>query len=306
RQAATIEEAELYLFPLKVSDPSKLTDICKDRVNIPSNGRVIATPWAPAGVSPFVLLAAASFGEIRSDAPGEPLKGYIDELDVGLFAPVQVAVDGVDKGLFALNPFLYVDNPAGVIMGREIFGFPKIEGSIGWNPSILEFDLRSLAFKTNTPETKATPELLLSLERSPFLSFFAPLLGGASTEPLEGADVPETLLALANAILGALGAAGLGSSFTSIRLPLLKQYRSAQPGTGTSYQDVVQAAFSIQSISAFTVFPKFLFMLSPLKLRFFAQASVDIANTLGLDEEISIERAFKVVCKLHLEGSLLV
>jgi hypothetical protein len=306
RQAATIEEAELYLFPIKVSDPSKLTDICKDRINVPSNGDVIASPWAPGGVAPFVLLTAARFAGIRSDAPGETLTGHIDELDFGFFAPVTVSVKGQDRGLFALNPFLYVDNPAGVIMGREIFGFPKIQGEIGWSPSILEFDLHSLAFKTNLPETKATSELLVSLRRWSLLSFFAPWLGSSTSEPIEGEGVPGTLIALVNEILGALGATGLGAGFTSIRLPLLKQYRSAEPGNDASYQRVVQAAFQVESISAFTVFPKFLFLTSPLKLEFFSQASVDIADTLGLDPESWIERAFRVVCKLRLEGSLLV
>jgi hypothetical protein len=306
RQAATIEDAELYLFPLKPSHPEKLSELCTLWIDGPSGGKVTAEPWAPLGGQPFVLLTAARFSKIRSDAAGEPLKGYIDELDVGFFVPVSVTVNSQSKGIFALNPYIYVDNPAGVIMGREIFGFPKIEGEVGWNPSLLEFDLRSLAFAANTTATPATQELLLSLKRSPMLSCLAPLLGGVSVVPLGSGTVSSTLEAVANAVLAALGAAGSATGFDQIRLPLLKQYRSVLPGNDACYQEVVQGTFEIESVSAFTVYPKFLFWLSPLKLKLYKHENVDIAKTLGLDDETSIERAFRLACKLRLEGKLLV
>jgi hypothetical protein len=307
RQAATIEEAELFVFPLVPSQPGKLAELCRLCIDEPSGGRVRATPWSPLGLAPFVLLTAARFSKIRSEAPEEPLKGYIDELDLCFFVPVNITtLEGGPQGIFAVNPYIYVDNPAGVIMGREIFGFPKIQGEIGWDPSLLEFDLHSLAFKTNTTATPASRELLLSLRRTPVLSFFAPLLGYSSSTPLGGAGVSGATQALADSILESLGAAAQATGFDRVRLALLKQYRSAVPGNETAYQDVVEATFQIQSISAFSVYPQFLFWLSPLKLSLYPQASVDIAKTLGLDAEILIERAFKVVCKLRLEGKLLV
>ncbi len=306
RQPATIEEAELYLFPLRPTDPERLDGLCRLLIDGPSGGTIRATPWTPLDGTPFVLLTAARFSKIRSADPLEPHKGHISELDLGFFVPVSITVGGVPKGIFVLNPSLYVDNPAGVIMGREIFGFPKLEGGIAWSPSILEFDLHSLVFKTNTASTGATQELLVSLRRAPIPSYLAPLFGYVSSSLISGPTLPATVQAVANAVLLALGAVPNATPFTSIRLALLKQYRSAVAGVGTAYQEVVEADFEIQSISAFTVYPRFLFWLSPVKLQLFKHASVDIAQTLGLADSTWIERAFKIVCKLRLEGKPLV
>jgi hypothetical protein len=309
RQPASIEEAELFVFPIPLQKPGKLADLCDRYVTQPTKGHVSATPWSPLpGGDPILLLAAARFSKIRSADPQEPLKGYIDELDVGFFFPVELAVAGNPRGIHVFNPYIYVDNPAGVIMGREIFGFSKIEGAIGWWPSVLEFDLRSLVFTNDLPNTAATVEKVLELKRSPLLSFLSPLFGGYGSNVLgEDADtraaIAKVTQALAQNLLDWIQVAAAAKGFTQVHLPLLKQYRSVDPGDDTAYQEVVRATFTIETISAFEVYPKFLFWLSPLTLHLYSYANLHIATELGIASNTEIERGFRVVCKLKLEGS---
>lgn len=313
RQPAKIDQAEMFVFPVPLADPSRIDALCDEQINDHSN-RIKVTPWRlTPGSDPLVLLAAADFSKIRSDEVNEKLKGHIQELDVGLFVPVEVRVDGGPARLYVLNPYIYVDNPAGLIMGREIFGFPKILGTIGWRPSILEFDLRSLIFKSVVAGTPATTELVLELRRTWLLSLLAPFFGSAGSIPIGQGDDKEAIARVTREMsvdllqwVGAIEAGGpvaglLG--FAEVRIPLLKQYRTAAVGTGAAYQEVVRATFSIESISAFKIYPRFLFWLSPLTLHLHEHANVDIAAKLGLAKHTRIRRGFRVVCGLKLTGS---
>ena len=50
------------------------------------------------------------------------------ERDVGFFVPAMVTA-GDSRSFANLIPYLYVNNMAGMLMGRELFGFPKLLGT---------------------------------------------------------------------------------------------------------------------------------------------------------------------------------
>jgi hypothetical protein len=312
RQPAGIDDAELFVLRIPVERPDALAELCEQRVNRPSNRRIKATPWAPlsGAVAPFVLFAAARFSGIRSGDPDEPLRGSIDEHDIGFFIPVRVEVENHPQGVYALNPFIYVDNPAGMIMGREIFGFGKIHGEIEYQPEWLEFGLRSLVFRRNHQTEPATIQRILELRRDgrePFRAFDPGEMAPFGTLP---ATKAEEISAFTGGLAASLFFGEERTSalplpgFVDVRLPLLKQYRSVEPGTGSACQEVVRATFEIVTLRGARILPGSLFGRTPLLLHLFPHASVDIQGALGLGAgPLRPTHGVAVRCQLRLTGS---
>ena len=110
------------------ADEAALQAVCDRYLNAPSNGRVRYVPLVPR-----VLLIFAEFGRLGSQDSPDSQKGIMTEIDVAFWMPV-AAVDpaGVaqkPKHLSWFIPYIFVDNPLAIASGREVYGYPKEQGT---------------------------------------------------------------------------------------------------------------------------------------------------------------------------------
>ncbi len=110
------------------ADELALQAVCDRDLNGPAQGTVRYVPLVPR-----VLLIFAEFGKLRSNDPPDSLKGVMTEIDVAFWMPV-AAVDPTGtsakaKRLSWFLPYIFVDNPLAIASGREVYGYPKEQGT---------------------------------------------------------------------------------------------------------------------------------------------------------------------------------
>lgn len=110
-------------------DRTRLEHLCSSLFGAPSGGAVVVTPSAAVAIVTFVDLP-----KIGSTDPDWADAGSISEKDVAIWLPVTLRYrdsDGnmLDQAAWVI-PYIWVDNPASLIEGRELYGFPKALGSI--------------------------------------------------------------------------------------------------------------------------------------------------------------------------------
>lgn len=108
-----------YGFVLK-GDVAALQKTCNERLNAPAGG---AVRFEPAG--PFVILAFNALRTLSSKNEPDSNKGTFSECECALWVPV---VDRVQEKSYWFHPYIFVDNPFALALGREVYGFPKSLG----------------------------------------------------------------------------------------------------------------------------------------------------------------------------------
>jgi hypothetical protein len=307
RPPAVITNATLYAFPFKASSAA-MQKICTDLITTPSGGSIVATPWHPGSVPPFMLLLCANFPCITSSTAPDSEYGYISERDVGFFIPADLTVNGVHQGIHLINPILWVDNHAGVINGRETFGFPKVLGQLSWHPAQLQFAVDALVFGSYSPYEPATVERVLTVER--VVPDWASILLGSSSYGINlstASDVPTAAAQIVSQALALLGwsSASVGP-FDRVRLALLRQFRSHLPPhapAGAMTQVVQGAEFRITSISAIEILPTLLLLPSSVRLRLEKYDSIDLMTDFGVEVLTPLRVAVRLDCDLELDGT---
>jgi len=108
-----------YGFVLKASVDAlqKTIDI---RLNAPAGS---AVRFEASG--PFVILAFNALKQLSSKNPPDSEKGSFSENECALWVPV---IDRVQEKSYWFHPYIFVDNPYAMALGREVYGFPKSLG----------------------------------------------------------------------------------------------------------------------------------------------------------------------------------
>lgn len=143
------ENVSYYGFLLE-ADRAKLQGVVDRTLNEP-----LGRPGAFSPAGEFVLLACCALPSLRSTAPGYDRMGCYAENEVAFWLPV---IDHKRARLLWLFPYIWVDNPFAMAMGRELYGFPKGLGTIGIpndpkKPE--EFSLTTQGVRTFGPEAEA-------------------------------------------------------------------------------------------------------------------------------------------------------
>jgi hypothetical protein len=274
RQPVSLEHVRMYVFPLPAHQ-GVLDLLCDRRFNDrPTGGRVRVTPLLPA-----VLLVCADIGMAHSDDPEDAPKGWLTERDAGFFVPVSLEVDGASR-VGALVPYLFVDNMAGVLGGREIYGFPKELGQIAFDPRSLAFEVQSLVLPVYSPRQRAV--------QRPVISVSAP--GPDLRLPLP-ADVLQATGRIVEKIhevlhLDAPAPAGTHPGFAEVPLLFLKQFRDAARAGEACYQGLVQANASIGTVRGGEI------LVGDFEVSLPPYASLRIAEVLGLARLVPLVQHF--------------
>jgi len=269
----------LYAFLLP-ADSERLGRLCDRYLNIGE------TRYRPLG--PFVALVGADIAQIRSLHPEDAKKGVMPEKDVAFWVPVVAGSDA--SGVFVPShvawflPYIFVDNPAAMATGREIYGFPKLSGRI----SLTEPEGRgamvtvdALAIDRYSPASLAKEQRILEVRRKAddergALSRLWDVLENATDGLASGfLDAAKALVedAQAEAVSNALREV---SPTRPVRMAFLKQVRDVGDSSRACYQSVVEA------VARVTAFRGGGPLDGPFEVRISRLASHPMVSELGL------------------------
>lgn len=114
------ENVQFYAFVVS-ADLGALQKLLDDRLNLPSGG---TEHFEPAG--PFVIFAFNKLDKMYSQNPPDSEKGWFSEQECAIWMRV---VDRKRERSLWFHPYMFVDDSYALVLGREVYGFPK---AIGW------------------------------------------------------------------------------------------------------------------------------------------------------------------------------
>lgn len=215
----------MYSF-LVPADLGALTTMIDQQLNAVGGG------YKPLG--PFVAIVCADVVQSFSTTPPDSSKGWNAERDFGIWVPV---VRGDRIGWYL--PYVFVDNVAAMVTGRELYGFFKQTADLACPASPSSpgrFAIDALIMRTFTPQTQAETARLMTLTSTE--SSVAP--DGTWSSLREAAD------AVAESVKGASWWVLLKNLIEAlvtgdVPIVFLKQFRDCVDPTTACYQAVVEA-----------------------------------------------------------------
>jgi hypothetical protein len=264
RPPGALDQTKMFVFAFQVTQLAAIQKLCDDFVNTPSGGAVQAAPFSTS--HPFVLLVCADIERACSQHPGDTNKGYAVERDMGFFVPITFTATSGTSSTAMLLPYLFVDNLAALLVGREIFGFPKLLGEI----AILEdppfAEVIAPALPVYGPERVVVDRPILQLrtvvQQAPQLCASGPVV--------------SMTLAILTSFFSLLGIPAPLGGFSKIPMVFLKQFRDVAADGVACYQAITRAEGSIGAIRRACLH------LDTFELTVFPHDSIDIAGGLGL------------------------
>ncbi len=257
----TFERTRFFYFILK-ADAAKLDALCRRYLSGPSR-----RDYSHLGV---VVLGFTHVDGLTSGMDRD--HGVITYKDIAIWVPVS---GGQTNAVCLFPPFIFVDDGATMITGREIYGLPKQLGKFE-----MPLDLDELA---RTPAPQFRTEVIGTLAEGGQNDWRTLL----TVETLPGMieSEPSVLQAVHKMLLGDFETRGWtlpGWLSEKAMVPVvgLKQIRDAKDQSLAAYQSVVEAP--LQMVKLFRG-PKF--FLDTFKLTLMDVPSHPVARVLGLAKE---------------------
>jgi hypothetical protein len=154
------------IYPLR-ADIDKLQEFCNKYVNLQG------APVRFRPLAPWVLMQLCNYGEIALETQ---YRGTISQYELAFGFPVALDSDGVFEDWVSVYPFIYVDNPLSLFVGREVYGWSKAGMHLHHTPTELEPNkprcLVRLSLQTETAQhAKESHQTFLEVfSQRPFLS----------------------------------------------------------------------------------------------------------------------------------------
>jgi hypothetical protein len=267
RPPGRLEQITMHLFILRAG-AAQLKALCDKFINVPSGGAVTAAPLFAA--APFVLLTVADIKKGFSKDPDDAGHGWMTERDVGFFVPATLTWPGHSR-VANLLPYLYVNNFPAVMIGRDVFGFPKVLADIAIYNSPWKATVTSTVQVASNPAQPAGPGVVIDVTRHTALPGL----------PLPGM-LNNALAAIAGQILQVLGETyNQPMTLATIPMAFLKQFRDVSVRTAACHQSVVLGEAKITAFNGGEVWVPI--PLTPFfDISIPAYHSVNIGSTLGL------------------------
>ena len=262
RPPGEFKDTRFFYFVLG-ADKDRLHALCERYLNGPAGGGLA---YAPLGI---VLLA---FSHVERLLSGDPNHGTITYKDIAFWVPVS---GGKTKPFCLFPPFIFVDDAATMVTGREVFGLPKQLGRFKMPLRLEDLgkatrpEFRAEVVGTLTPGGPKDWRTLLTIEQ----------IG-------KDEDSDE------KRVLSALGRMLVPSALREFTLPTwlsdlgavptlgLKQFRDAEDPEGACYQAIVEAPLATVKLHGR---PRFLF--DAFELTLMDVPSHPVADVLGLPTE---------------------
>lgn len=239
--------AIMYSF-LVAADLGALQAICDQQLNAVCGPDVIYKP-----LMPFAAIVCADITDSYSTVPPDSEKGWMSERDFGVWIPVVQGTmqDGSWKAgrIGWYLPYVFVDNVAAMVTGREVFGFFKQTAALLMPPAPDApgaFSVDALVIAQYAPESQAQVLRLLTLTSTEQLP--APVGSWAGDVKRAFEDVWGKLKELIGDVRGLpipiwdLLKNALEDLLTGdVPMVFLKQFRDATDPTKACYQAVIEA-----------------------------------------------------------------
>ena len=231
--------ARLLVFALPC-DGQRLQRLCDRTFAEPTDG---AESYVPLGES--VYLAFAGIGELRSSEPPDDALGSVAEQEAAVWIPVY---DPRRDRTAWVIPYIFVDAPAPLLGGREIYGFPKQPADIVVSADGSSVEVRTHCVDRFAPDARVEQRTVL---RATHPAGLGDAFGSAGEADLQG---------LLSEIAGWLGVEVERPSRAGVRLlgqlargevpvVLLKQFRDAADPCRACYQAVVEVDQRLLALS---------------------------------------------------------
>lgn len=283
---------------------ANLERLCDRFLNEPSDGELIYRPAGNVVLFMFNHAAALSCLDLAYQH-----MGWSPETEMAVMVPT-VAVrraGGVEVAdhLAWFTPYIFVDNPAALIWGRETHGFPK---ELGWfsfppTPAVAHrFTLDAFALRRFSPHSRMSRLRLLEVERLPESDSNGPPHGSLRAAADLLAEAWPTMAHTASAIRQALAteppvvvpgvrlAQSLLADFGRWDLPMvfLRQVYDAANGEYAAYQAIMEAMMQITSFRGAHA------LKGDYQLRLFPCDSHPLHEDLGIEEVQPVRLAYHV------------
>jgi hypothetical protein len=230
-----LEGATMYSFTC-IADQAALQAMVDAQLN------AVAGAGTYTVLGPFLAIVCADITKSYSKTAPDSQKGWMSERDFGVWVPVM-------RGATMLwyLPYVFVDNVAAMVTGREVFGFFKQIATLAMPASPQAggaFTVDALVIETYDPSSQAQVARLLTL---------APPLGGPVTTtqgPGNWNTAGDAADALGKPLVGSGGGVTVSDLLKAIAAQLrsgdipmvfLKQFRDCGADGNAAYQAVVEA-----------------------------------------------------------------
>jgi hypothetical protein len=259
-QPLALHGATMYSF-LIGADLGALRRMCETQLDPVANGAFVYRPLLP-----MAAVVCADITRSWSLTPPDSEKGWMAERDFGIWVPLAAGTEDAE-GRFHVDrigwylPYVFVDNVAAMVTGRDVYGFFKQTAALAMPPSPTSegsFTTDALVIERFSPESTASTVRLLEVTPADGHGAPAPAGGrpwGSALEALEAMlgdlrrlffdvehagplPVPSWELVktlLADAIHGL------------VPMIFLKQLRDVEDPTKACYQAVIEAPSKLQA-----------------------------------------------------------
>jgi hypothetical protein len=228
-------------------------------LNKPSGG---AVDYEPA--SSLVVLMFADIAQLKATQPPDVRMGYMEEREVALWT---CGHDRVSDTFSVYNPYMIVDHPWAMAMGREVYGFPKQLGTVTLprDDDSGSYALDLYGVTVWGPEEKTTMHRLLDVIQTGEDVDPAPREFGSQREMVDaitaivaaqraGIQTDATPDSLGSRVEGDARALDMLSSGV-LPIVLLKQIRDARTPLYACYQAVQLADFEVVTLRGARLLP---------------------------------------------------
>jgi uncharacterized protein with NAD-binding domain and iron-sulfur cluster len=162
-----LQQATMYSF-LVDANMDALTRLVDQQLNAVTTGAGTQTVYRP--LLPLAAFVCADIRKSFSTTPPDSKKGWMAERDFGVWLPLVAGIerDGrfhADRLVWYL-PYVFVDNVAAMVTGREVFGFFKQTATLGMPEAPTgtgTFTTDALVIQTFSPQSEAKTVRLLNL-----------------------------------------------------------------------------------------------------------------------------------------------
>jgi hypothetical protein len=227
-------KANMFVFD---ADTAAMQALADTLLNPAGGGVVRYDALAPFGV--------VSFMDIARCTSGTDVVGWLPGRETAFWVPLlERHADPTHDRVVMWAPYIFISYAIGMVVGREIWGWPKVIADItvpGDNPATPWFDCATTYFPTLSADTEGvTGSLFRVIPPSPDM---APVSVWRTGEDAFQALVSELLSDLAKALIDKLG---LNPQLPSVAL---KQFR--QPGAAQTacYQAICDSPIEITAFS---------------------------------------------------------
>jgi hypothetical protein len=249
-QPYSAKKARAYGFLIEVDQNAVQRNVCYKLFNIPSGGKLKYVP-----VLPYVMLTFTHIQHLASTLEPYASMGCYSESELAIAV---LMWDEVSQSAAWTYPYIWVDNPLAMVMGREVFGIPK---EIGWFYPPLNsqtdndvFTVSTLVARKRYPPNEAYQQQIASVMRTDHLNSnpianFAHTLKDMAGEALTAANLVATITKKLPFVID------MNNMDIDLPIAFLKEIRDVADGTKACYQSIIKAMLHVERIEDYRFLP---------------------------------------------------